>query len=57
MEKKKYTIQIAGSYDAKAERLLSEEEYELIKGLCEVLDTGYESLYIHEGWDLDLGGF
>ena len=56
MEKKKYTIQIAGSYDAKAERLLSEEEYELIKGLCEVLDTGYESLYIHEGWDLDLGG-
>ena len=55
MEKKKYTIEVTGTYSATTEKLLSEEEYSLIKELCDVLDTGYEGLRIHDGWDLDLG--
>jgi hypothetical protein len=55
MEKKKYTIEISGSYYATSEKLLSEEEFALIEELCKELQTGYESLSIHEGWKLDLG--
>lgn len=55
MEKKKYTIEISGTYNSTIEKLLSEEEYILIKELCDALDTGYESLTIHDGWNLDLG--
>ena len=50
MEKKKYTIEISGSYNAYVEKELSEEEYALIVELCDVLDTGSESLRIYDGW-------
>jgi len=52
MEKKKYTIEISGTYNSYVEKELSEEEYALIKELCDTLQTGYEGLYIHEGWGL-----
>lgn len=50
MEKKKYTIEISDTYNTYIEKELSEEEYDLIKELCDTLQTGYEGLYLHEGW-------
>ena len=54
MEKELYTIGIAGTMGTSVERMLTHDEYLLIKDLCDELDTGYESITVHKG-SVDLG--
>lgn len=49
-----YTIAISGTMGTSVQKALTDDEYLLIKELCDELKTQYESIEIYEGL-VDLG--